>query len=231
MTGYPFRQGERYTIGHLRSVAERIIADRQSDPILSAALRTQRRKDIPWAKSWNEEFSALKLFADHKGLSDDVIFWWTPERASDFTVRIGRTSMALQSTMAYPEWSVVTGQAGHVRYREMEKINADGHSFCGGLVSMPRARGPEEDLRAWRSGIESALTRKLNAAYAGCRLLIFAPGCRFNTIDFDFVEVIRPAVEAVGSAVWGQVLEAIYVLDEPKGAFVKFPPCADKVIE
>jgi hypothetical protein len=44
--------------------------------------------------------------------------------------------------MAYPEWSVAADQpGGHVHHREMEKFNADGPCFGGGLVSVPRARG------------------------------------------------------------------------------------------
>jgi hypothetical protein len=128
--------------------------------------------------------------------------------------------------MAYPEWSVAADQpGGHVHHREMEKFNADGPCFGGGLVSVPRARGPEEDLRAWRAGIQHTLTRKLGVAYAGCRLLIFARGCWFNTVDFDFSEVVTPAVEAVGSGAWGRVFDAIYILDAHEPAFIEFRRC------
>jgi hypothetical protein len=222
MAGHPFCEGEVYTIGVLRSVAAQIIANRKHAPRLSASMRTQRRKDIPSAKSWNEELYPFKLFADHKNLSDDDTFWWTPDGAADFTVRAGNALIALQSTMAYPEWSVATSQPGHVHHRAMEKLNTEGFYFGGGLISAPRARGPDEDLRAWRSGIESALRRKLSSGHAGCRLLIFARECGINTVDFSFAKVVTPAVEAVGSEEWERVFEAIYVLDEPEGAFVEF---------
>jgi hypothetical protein len=48
--------------------------------------------------------------------------------------------------------------------------------------------------------------------------LIFAGKCRSDTIDFDFAEVVRPALEEVGTA------EAIYVLDAPETAFVEVRP-------
>jgi hypothetical protein len=56
----------------------------------------------------------------------------------------------------------------------------------------------------------------------GCRVLIFARGCWFNTIDFNFSEVVTPAVEAVGSEAWGRVFDAIYILDAHETAFSEF---------
>jgi hypothetical protein len=209
-------EGEWYTIGHLREVASGIIGDRQKDPALSAKLRTQLRSEVPWAKSWNEELFPLKLLADHKKFLDADMFRWTPEGVADFEIRAAGAVIKIQSTMAYPEWSVTVSQrGGHVHHREMKNVNAVGHSFGGGLVSVPRARGYEEDLRAWRSGIRTALAGKLKPKYAGCGLLIFARGCRFNTIDFSFEEVVTPALTEVGTATWGQVFETLYVLDMP----------------
>ena len=127
--------------------------------------------------------------------------------------------------MAYPEWSVrADKRGGYVRHQEMEQFNTHGFSFGGGLVSEPRARSPDEDLRAWRAGIRTALAGKLKQRGAGCRLLIFAGGCRFNTIDFDFAEVVRPALDEVGSEAWCKSFEAIYVLDASESAFVEVRP-------
>jgi len=215
-----FKQGEWYEFDYLRNIAAVILRKRQSDPILSEKLRTN---EIPGSKSWNEELFPLKLLADHKKLANDDKFRWTPNEAADFEVRAACALIKIQSTMAYAEWSEKAGvHGGHVRHLEMEKLNADRYNFGGGLVVEPRARGFEEDLRAWREGIKNALTRKLKSNYAGCRLLIFAPLCRFNSIDFAFREVVSPAVEEVGAALWGQTFEGLYILDNYELAFVEF---------
>src|SRR5882762_1565857 len=220
---YPFRQGIWYVIGELREAAHRILGERQSNPALSAKLRIQPRSDIPWAKSWNEEFFPLKLFADHMALADEDIFQWTPDGAADFTVETSREVIALQCTMAYPVWTAAAGKpAGQVHHLEMRQYNTEGLSYRGGLISEPCARGPEEDLKAWRSAISDALRKKLKPAYEGCRLLIYARTCQFDTIDFDFEQVIRPAIDEIGSDTWGLYFEMIYVLDSPKGAFRAF---------
>ena len=220
--GHQFQQGKPYSIGQLRIVAAEIIRARQLDQSLSAMMRTPNRTGLPWAKSWNEELFPLKLFADHTKLPDHATFEWTPDGAADFEVRVRGDVIRLQNTMAYPEWSVAAGQrGGYIRHREMKQYNANGYSYGGGFVSRPRARGTDEDLAAWRSGIKAALTAKLNLRCAGCRLLIFASGCQFDTIDFDFEEVVMPAIDQVGNATWGRSFEAIYVLDAPESALVE----------
>ncbi len=214
----PFREGQWHTVGDLRAAVEKIIADRKRHADFSAKLRTQFRFDVPWAKSWNEEFFPLKLFADHKKLSDDDSFRWTPSGAADFAVRTSNNTLDIQRTMAYPEWPAAAGKhAGQLHHLEMRQFNAQGYSYGGGLISRPHARGPEEDLEAWRSGIKNALTNKLRPGYDRCGLLIFASGCQFDTVDSEFGEAVRPAVDAVVE--WRRFFEAIYVLDAPSLAF------------
>jgi hypothetical protein len=70
----PYQADTPYSVGDLRQTADRIQRQRQADQGLSAKLRTQLRPDIPWAKSWNEEFFPLRLFADHMNLTDDARF-------------------------------------------------------------------------------------------------------------------------------------------------------------
>jgi Putative endonuclease, protein of unknown function (DUF1780) len=96
-------------------------------------------------------------------------------------------------------------------------LDLGGSSYRGGLVSEPCARGTEEDFRAWRSGISGALRANAKPGYQGCRLLIFGPACQFDTIDFDFENVVRPAIDAVKD--WARYLDAVYVLDAPPAAF------------
>jgi hypothetical protein len=217
----PFRPGISYPVGALRKTAARILTERQNDSALSAKFRTQLRADIPWAKFWNEEFFPLKLFSDHMTLPDGDTFKWTPEGAADFTIQTTREIIALQCTMAYPVWTAAGGKpAGQVHHLEMRQYNTVGHSYRGGLVSEPCARSTEEDLNAWRSAISLALKNKLKPGYEGCSLLIFAPGCQFDTIDFEFEEVVRPAIDEVEN--WQDYFDAIYVLDAPSSAFASF---------
>jgi hypothetical protein len=69
-----FQADTIYPICELREVADRIIRERRADQALSAKFRTPLRAEIPWAKSWNEEFFPLKHFADHMRLADDDTF-------------------------------------------------------------------------------------------------------------------------------------------------------------
>lgn len=221
MSDCPFLAGTNYRIGELRTAADRILRERQADQALSAKFRTQLRADIPWAKSWNEELFPLKLFADHMRLADDDTFQWTPDGAADFTVRTPAGIIRLQCTMAYPIWPAAAARpAGQIHHLEMHQYNTEGLSYRGGLVSEPRARGYEEDLTAWRSAITGALRAKLRPGYQSCRLLIFVPACQIDTIDLDFADVVRPAVDAVED--WPRFFDAVYVMDAPSAAFCAF---------
>jgi hypothetical protein len=220
---FPFEPGKPDSIGQLRVVAAMILEARQQDRRLSAMMRAPIKTELPWAKAWNEELFPLKFLADHMRLSDDETFTWTPDGAFDFEISVAGKAIRIQSTMAYPEWSVASGGrgAGYVHSREMRQYNEHGLSYGGGLVSKPNARGYEEDLRAWRAGIKTALKSKLHLRCEGCRLLIFAGKCQFDNIDFDFAEVVMPAIDEVGRALWGKTFEGIYVVDTLASAFVE----------
>lgn len=126
--------------------------------------------------------------------------------------------------MAYPIWSAAGDvPAGQVHHLEMRRFNAEGLSYRGGLITEACARGPEEDLKAWRSAITHALRNKLKPGYEGCRLLIFAPGCAVDTIDFAFQEVVTPAIDAMGEDNWRRYFTTLYVLDAQPTAFAVFP--------
>lgn len=169
----PLQAGTIYPIGELRTAADRILRERQADQALSAKFRTQLRPDIPWAKSWNEEFFPVKLFADHMRVADGDTFQWTPDGAADFTVWTPAETFRLQCTMAYPIWPAASGKpAGQIHHLEMRQFNKEGLSYRGGLVFEPHARGPDENLEAWRSAIGGALRAKLKPGYRDCRLLI-----------------------------------------------------------
>jgi hypothetical protein len=186
-------------------------------------MRVQSEK---WAKDWNEEIYPLKVFADHKALSDDAEFYWTPEGAADFTIRAGDGEIIkIQSTMAYTELpDSIAKQGGHLNKLEMIQFNKEGHSFPGGLVSQPNALDANTDVEAWQRGIAKALSNKLRLEYTGFHLLIFARGCRFNTIDFPFEQVVTPAIEQVGTAVCERVFDALYVFDDQPSAFFEHRP-------
>jgi hypothetical protein len=55
----------------LRETETVLLEARQQDQELSARLRTQKGRDIWWAKSRAEEGYAILLFAKHAGLGDD----------------------------------------------------------------------------------------------------------------------------------------------------------------
>lgn len=216
---FPFEQGKPHTIGQLRTFASQIQDARKGDQQLSAKMRVDQ---LPWAKDWKDELSALRYFADRKKLSDDETFIWTQGEPFDFKVTFAGKTLKLQVTVAFPAWSVIPANSsaghGYVHAREMKHLNEHGHSFGGGLVSQPRARSYEEDLRAWRDGIKAALQNKLLMCCEGLRLLVFAPECWFNNIDFNFAVVVRPAIDAVA---WADTFEAVYVLDAHESAFVE----------
>jgi hypothetical protein len=212
LLGHPFHEGEWYPIRELRAVEAEMQCKRKADPDLSAKMRENA---LPWAKSWNEELRPFKLFVDQKKISDEDTFCWTPAGAYDFELRSHREAVRIQSTMAYAERHGTIGkQGGHVHKLEMRHYNTHGYAYGGGLISAPKARSEVDDVQAWRLGIERSLRKKLRPGYAGCRLLIFAPRCGIDTVDFDFKQVVVPAIEAVGRAAWERVFKGIYILDD-----------------
>jgi hypothetical protein len=217
--GHPFRPGEWYELGQLRYVAEEIFRARRADPILSAMMRAQNQKELPWAKSWNEELRPLKVLADHKGLSDDEEFCWTPDHAADFNIRTTSGAMIkIQRTMAFAERNfTVAKHGGHLHKLEKLQCNKDGYCFPGGLVTEPSVLCPNEDAEAWRRGITKALKNKLRSEYAGCHLLIFAPECGRDLRELveSFAQVVTSAIEQiVGKAEWERVFEGLYICDD-----------------
>jgi hypothetical protein len=213
----PFKKDKWYSLGELRRAAAEIQDARQADSNLSAMMRVNTSAKL-WneetsAKSWNEELRPLKVLADNKQWSDDVEFCWTPDGAADFAVRVARSdTIKIQVTMAYPEWPDSVGEhGGHVNALEMGAYNKNGLAYPGGLVNKPRARGVYDDVEACRRGIVKALQNKVRPEYAGCHLLIFAPRFGFHTIDFEFAQVVAPAIEQME---WACVFEALYVCDD-----------------
>jgi hypothetical protein len=110
--------------------------------------------------------------------------------------------------------------------RSKGAINKAGHSYPGGLVSEPNARHPYTDVDAWRRGIAKAVRNKLRPGYSDCYLVIFALRCRFQTIDFAFAQVVRPAIEQVGDAECERAFRGLYVFDDqPPAIFELSDPC------
>jgi hypothetical protein len=93
----------------------------------------------------------------------------------------------------------------------------NGFYFGGGAVSEPTARDVSTDLVTWRAGIVAAVQTKLDkAAYAGHELdlLVYARGCAFDLIDFEFCEIAHPALASIGRENWGRTFSNIYVVDD-----------------
>lgn len=62
--------------------------------------------------------------------------------------------------------------------------------------------------------------RQAQAGLPGLPPSFFVRACQFDTIDFEFEEVVKPVVEAADD--WPRYLDAVYVLDEPPTAFCAF---------
>lgn len=214
---YPLTHDRSYSFGELRAAETMLLAERQADQGLSSRLRLQDRRQIDWAKTRNEEWSALKLLADGLGLGDADTFRWTPAGAADFVITSGEKIVGIQCTMAYDEPSDARFRAGHLYRKEQEFGEKNGFYFGGGGVSEATVRDITKDLVTWRAGIVSAVKSKLtNASYEGqgLDLLIFARGCAFDLIDFSLAEVVVPALNQLGKENWGSIFSNIYVVDD-----------------
>ncbi len=217
MTIYPLVVGQSYSVGQLRAAEANLLAKRQADQKLSAALRMQSCQEIPWAKTRNEEWAPLSLLADSLGLNDNETFQWSPDGAADFRVTHGPDILNLQCTMAYEQLEEAEYRGGHLHHHEMKWSEANGGFFFpGGKISEPTARDCIDDLTAWRAGIANAVQAKLGKPnYRGRSLclLVYARNCWFGTIDTPFAEVVLPALDIVGLENWGRVFERVYVVD------------------
>ena len=98
---YPLVEGRSYTIGELKETEAALLKERQADQVLSAKLRTQKGRDIPWAKSRAEESCALMLFARHTGIDDAATFTFDPAAVADFEILWQGSTIKIQCVMAY----------------------------------------------------------------------------------------------------------------------------------
>ncbi len=217
----PFLPARWYSVGQLRAVSKEILERTRADADFAARMRVQDQKAIPWSKSWQEEIYPCSLLADRISLTDDDTFYWTPDGAADVEFRASGKALRVQCTMAFAERPDFVGkQGGHLRKLEVKHANVEGFSFPGGFVSRPRARSEENELDEWRAGIVKALRNKIKPTYSRCWLLIFAPRCGFDTIEYDFDNVVAPAVEEVGRPMWEAVFDGLFILDTAPVAFV-----------
>jgi hypothetical protein len=219
---YPLVEGQHYTIGALRAAEVQLLAERQTDQTFSSKLRLQDRKVIGWAKFRNEEWAPLKLFADGLALEDAASFCWTPSGAADFEIVLSGRTLRLQCTMAYDELDSADFKGGHLHHKEMMYSHENGFYFPGGKISEATARDVANDLATWRAGITAAITSKLTkVAYQEQQLdlLIYARGCAFDLIDYSFAEIVRPALDQIGTENWGRTFSNVYVVDA--GAFTR----------
>jgi hypothetical protein len=216
-TIYPLVRGRPYTVAALRAAEVSLLAQRQADQALSSRLRLQNRKEIAWAKIRNEEWAPLKLLADGLQIADSETFCWTPEGAADFELSSGGRTLNIQCTMAYDQLIEAKHQGGHLHHMEMVHGSLHGFYFGGGAISEPTARDVSTDLVTWRAGIVAAIEAKLHKDSYRRReldLLVYARGCAFGLIDFDFAEIVYPALDAVGRENWGRMFSNIYVVDD-----------------
>jgi hypothetical protein len=113
---------------------------------------------------------------------------------------------------------------------EMLHGSRNGFYFGGGRISEPTARDVLDDLATWRAGTVSAVETKLDkASYRGRELdlLVYARGCAFDLVDFDFAEIVQPALKSIGKENWGRTFSNIYVVDD--GGFASASSRADEL--
>ena len=203
-TIYPLVPGQCYSVASLREAEDVLLAQRQADQKLSDRLRVQDRKEIEWAKIRNEEWSPLRLLADGLRIGGSVTFCWTPDGAADFEIKADSGTLKIQCTMAYDQLRTPKYVSGHLHHKEMLYGRKNGFYFGGGAVSEPTARDVSTDLVTWRAGIVAAVQTKMDkAAYAGHELdlLVYARGCAFDLIDFEFSEIAHPALASIGGRI------------------------------
>ena len=222
MSIFPFREGERYSVGQLREAAKAIWDVTRSDKEFGDAMRVNDRRRFPWAKTWMEELYPCTLLSDRLGLADDATFSWTPVGAADVEFRSGERTIRLQCTTAHAHWPNSLGeQGGQLRKLEMRQANAEGFYWRSGGVSEPTVQDPLTDRETWRTAIAGALENKIKANYSGCWLLIYAVGCDIDMVDDDFHEVVVPATDRVGRAKWEAVFEGLYILGDQPANFAE----------
>ena len=192
----PFLPARWYSVGQLRAVSKEILERTRADADFAARMRVQDQKAIPWSKSWQEEIYPCSLLADRISLTDDDTFYWTPDGAADVEFRASGKALRVQCTMAFAERPDFVGkQGGHLRKLEVKHANVEGFSFPGGFVSRPRARSEENELDEWRAGIVKALRKQ---DQADIQQMLVAHLCAqmryFDTIEYDFDNVVAPAV-------------------------------------
>jgi hypothetical protein len=228
---YPLVRGQLYTVAALRAAETSLLAERQADQGLSSRLRLQKRKEIDWAKIRNEEWSPLMLLADGLRLGNTETFCWTPDEAADFEITSSGKTLNIQCTMAYDQLTGAKYQGGKLHHMEMLHSSRNGFYFGGGGISEPTARDVLTDLATWRAGIVAAVETKLEkASYRGRELdlLVYARGCAFDLIDFDFAEIVQPALDSIGKDNWGRTFSNVYVVDN--GSFASVSSRADKLV-
>jgi hypothetical protein len=209
---YPLIERYIYTIAQLRETEAALLKDRQQDRGLSAKLRTQKGRDIAWAKSRAEEAYSILLFAKHVGLGDEATFCFDPAAAADFVIQSESETFKLQCTMGYEKRpGRDTGGKRHIR--KMDEYNK--LVLTGERSSIIEVEDVATQIEQWRAGIADAVATKASKeSYfgKGLSLLVYARGCGREIIDTSFAEIAGPAVASVEH--WGDVFKAIYVVDE-----------------
>jgi hypothetical protein len=208
---YPLVEGRAYTIGELKETEATLLKERQADQVLSAKLRTQKGRDIPWAKSRAEEAYAIMLFARQTSVDDGATFTFDPAAVADFEIASQGRIIKLQCTMAY-EKRRGRDTGGKRFIRQMTEYNRQ--VLEGGPPSFEVNDGVER-LNNWRAGIADAIAAKVaKEKYAGhdLSLLVYARGCAWENIDTRFIDIAEPAIATVDN--WQSVVKSVYVVDD-----------------
>ena len=216
---YPLIEGRSYTMGELRQTEASLLKDRQQDQEFSAKLRTQKGREILWAKSRAEEAYSVLLFAKHLRMSDQATFSFDPAAVADFEIQSNGEAFKLQCTMAY-EKRPGPDTGGKRHFRKMDEYNK--LVLTGERSPLIEIEDVTTQILRWRAGIADAVAAKVSKkSYIGkdLSLLVFARGCGRETIDIPFIDIASPAVSSVER--WKSVFNAIYIVDEHEFAAFK----------
>jgi hypothetical protein len=209
---YPLIEGRTYTVGQLRETEAVLLKERQQNQEFSAKLRTQKGRDISWAKSRAEEAYAILLFAKHFGIEDNATFTFDPAAAADFEVQSNGETFKLQCTMAF-EKRPGPDTGGKRHFRKMDEYNK--LVLKGERSSIIEVEDVSTQIDRWRAGIAEAVAAKSSKdryVGQGLSLLVYARQCGWENIDTPFMEIAGPAMAAVGN--WQCAFKSVYIVDQ-----------------
>ena len=226
---FPFERGRSYLIHELRAFEAGLLVARQRDTELGKLLRDPRRLAPGWMRLRNKELVPLKLYADHKGLSDADEFLLRPEGDPvDAQIVSANQTVNLQLTLAAPIWGSASGSQGNSGYQHHQIMAAlDTNEFVVGYPPFRNENGvatgtveivsnEDRDI-ACRKGLTSAITNKALHDGRGSTLVVFAQEFYMQLLEVSRLGALVDALLRKQSLSF----DSICVFDSQPGFFVE----------